>query len=81
MSNHLSRINFAGEKPIYNTLLNLSKQDGISLSLKVRELLISAIEDVEDIGLVELAETREKTFSKRKAMSHKQFWNKVNKVA
>ncbi len=79
MSNHLSKINFMVEQPIYLTLLKLSKQDGVSLSSKVKELILSALEDIEDIGLIELAETREKTFSKRKALSHKQFWNKVKK--
>ena len=79
MSDHLSRINLTIEQPIYLTLLKLSKQDGVSLSSKIKELLLSAIEDVEDIGLIELAENREKTFSKRKALSHKQFWNKVKK--
>ena len=77
MSNHLSKINLTVEQPIYLTLLKLSKQDGVSLSSKIKELLISAIEDIEDIGLIELADNREKTFSKRKALSHKQFWNKV----
>ncbi|MFH0948259.1 MAG: hypothetical protein V1833_04585 [Elusimicrobiota bacterium] len=81
MSNHLSRISLTIEQPIYLTLLKLSEQDGVSLSSKVKELLLSAMEDVEDIGLIELASTREKTFSKKKAMSHKQFWNKVRKVA
>ena len=79
MSDHLSRINLTIEQPIYLTLLKLSKQDGVSLSSKIKELLISAIEDIEDIGLIELADNREKTFSKRKALSHKQFWNKVKK--
>ena len=79
MSNHLSKINLTVEQPIYLTLLKLSKQDGVSLSSKIKELLISAIEDIEDIGLIELADNREKTFSKRKALSHKQFWNKVKK--
>ena len=79
MSDHLSKINLTVEQPIYLTLLKLSKQDGVSLSSKIKELLISAIEDIEDIGLIELADNREKTFSKRKALSHKQFWNKVKK--
>ena len=81
MSNHLSKINLTVEQPIYSVLLSLSKHDGISLSSKVKDLVLSALEDIEDIGLIELASTREKTFSKRKALSHKQFWNKVRKVA
>jgi hypothetical protein len=38
--------------------------------LKVRDLVKEALEIEEDIGLAQLAETREKTFMRKKSLKH-----------
>ncbi len=68
------RINVVLEKPIYKTIKELAKRDGVSLSLKVRDLVKEAIEIEEDIGLARIAEKREKSFTKSKALKHKEVW-------
>ena len=68
------RINVVLEKPLYNNIERLAERDGVSLSLKVRDLVKEALEIEEDIGLSQLAETREKTFSRRKSLKHDEVW-------
>jgi metal-responsive CopG/Arc/MetJ family transcriptional regulator len=68
------RINVVLEKPLYNNVERLAERDGVSLSLKVRDLVKEALEIEEDIGLANLAETREKTFSRKKSLKHDEVW-------
>lgn len=68
------RINVVLEKPLYNTVEALAERDGVSLSLKVRDLVKEALEIEEDIGLAQVAETREKTFSRKKSLKHHEVW-------
>jgi len=68
------RINVVLEKPLYNSIDYLAKRDGVSLSLKVRDLVKEALEIEEDVGLSVLAEKRERTFSKAKALKHEEVW-------
>lgn len=68
------RINVVLEKPIYNSIGYLAKRDGVSLSLKVRDLVKEALEMEEDIALSFFAEKRERTFSKAKALKHDKVW-------
>jgi len=68
------RINVVFERPLYNSVGRLAKRDGVSLSLKVRDLVKEALEVEEDIALSQLAETREKTFSRKKALKHDEVW-------
>jgi len=56
------RINVVLEEPLYATIERLAKRDKVSLSLKVRDLIIEALEVEEDIALSILAEERDKTF-------------------
>jgi hypothetical protein len=42
--------------------------------LKVRDLVKEAMEIEEDIALSQLAEIREKTFSRKKALKHDEVW-------
>ena len=58
------RVNVVLEKPLYRTVEQLAKRDGLSLSLKVRDLIKEALEIEEDIALGAFAESREKTFRK-----------------
>lgn len=68
------RINVVLEKPLYNSVHDLAQKDGVSLSLKVRDLIKEALEIKEDVALSIFAEKREKTFSKSKALKHDEVW-------
>ncbi len=68
------RINVVLEKPLYNNVERLADRDGVSLSLKVRDLVKEALEIEEDIALAHLAETREKSFHKKKTLKHDEVW-------
>ncbi len=68
------RINVVLEKPIYNSVQHLAEKEGVSLSLKVRDLVKEALEMEEDIALSKFAEKREKTFTKAKALKHSEVW-------
>lgn len=68
------RINVVLEKPLYSTIERLASRDGVSLSLKVRDLVKEAIEMEEDITLAAFASKREKTFTKGKSLKHAEVW-------
>ena len=68
------RINVVVEKSLYQTIESLAHRDGVSLSLKVRDLVKEALEIEEDIALSTFAEKRERTFSKTKALKHREVW-------
>jgi hypothetical protein len=68
------RINVVLEKPLYNTIERLANREGISLSLKVRDLVKEALEIEEDIALSSFAEKRDKTFSKEKSIKQSEVW-------
>ena len=68
------RINVILEDPLYETVEHLAKRDGMSLSMKVRDLVKEALEIREDIALTSFAEKREKTFRKSKSLKHDEVW-------
>jgi len=68
------RVNVVLEEPLYEGLRRWAKRDGISLSLKVRDVVKEALEDEEDRELVRFAEERERTFDRTKALTHAQTW-------
>jgi len=68
------RINVVLERPLYRSVERIAKKDGVSLSLKVRDLVKEALEIEEDIALAGIAEEREKTFARRKSLSHNEVW-------
>jgi hypothetical protein len=68
------RINVVLEEPLYNMIEELAERDGVSLSLKVRDLVKEAMEIKEDVALSAFAEEREKTFRKSKALKHDEVW-------
>ena len=68
------RINVVLEEPLYKTVANLALKDGVSLSLKARDLIKEALEIEEDIALSAFAWEREKTFRRKKALKHKEVW-------
>jgi predicted DNA-binding ribbon-helix-helix protein len=68
------RVNVVLEKPLYRTIEQIAKRDGVSMSLKVRDLVKEALEIEEDIALAAFAEAREKTFKRTAALKHTEAW-------
>ena len=68
------RVNVVLEKPLYANIERLAKRDGVSLSLKVRDLVREALEMEEDIALARFADSRDKTFSRKKSLKHDEVW-------
>ncbi len=68
------RVNVVLDKPLYDDLERIAGRDGVSLSLKVRDLVKEALEIEEDIALSHLAETREKSLKGKKALKHDEVW-------
>lgn len=75
MSTKNPRLNVVLEPPLYSVIKHLAKRDGVSLSLKARDLIQQAIEYCEDLFWTQEANRREKTFSKKSALAHKQVWS------
>ncbi len=70
------RLTAVVEKPLYRRLKESAQREGISMSTRVRDLLIQALEWEEDRFWVREADRRMKTFDRRKALSHEQVWGK-----
>ncbi|MBU4313151.1 MAG: ribbon-helix-helix protein, CopG family [Candidatus Omnitrophica bacterium] len=68
------RLNVVLDPSLYDTLTELAHKEGISLSLMARDLLKESLELHEDIYWNKIAQEREKTFSRKKALSHKDIW-------
>jgi len=68
------RINVVLEKPLYRAIEQLAGRDGVSLSLKVRDLVKEALEIQEDITLSSFAEKRELSFTRSKSLKHSEVW-------
>jgi len=65
--------------PLYEALSRVAKRDGASLSLKARDLLRDALETYEDLALARIAEERERTFDRSRALSHRELWQSAGK--
>jgi hypothetical protein len=68
------RINVVLEKPMYEAIKRIAKKEGISISLKARDLLREALEVEEDRLLEDIAREREKTFTRKSALTHEEIW-------
>ena len=68
------RLNVVLEPRIYAGISQLASRLGISRSLAARDLLKEALELHEDAFWNEKATQRQKTFSDKKALSHKEVW-------
>lgn len=68
------RVNVVLERPVYEGLRRWARRDGLSLSLKVRDLVKEALERDEDVTLAHLAERRDRTFQRSRALSHETVW-------
>ncbi len=71
------RINIVLEHDLFNEVKRLAKASGISLSLKVRDLVAMALNLNEDKIWQQKAEERRKTFDSNKSLTHNQVWNKL----
>ncbi len=69
------RVHVVLEAPLYQAVGRLAKKEGVSLSLKVRDLVREAVELYEDEYLAAVASAREKTFVRSKALSHDRVWS------
>lgn len=74
------RVNVVLEPRLYEALSRLARRDGTSLSLKARDLLRDALEVYEDLALGRLAEERERTFNRSRALSHRQVWRSSGRL-
>lgn len=73
------RLNVVLELPTYRSVRQLAKRDGVSLSLKARDLIREALELYEDVYWVEQAREREKTFDRKNALTHEQVLESLKK--
>ena len=74
------RVNVVLERTVYDTVRRMAHHDGISISSKVRNLVRDALEVDEDAALASLAAKRERTFTRRRALTHQQVWGKSRSV-
>lgn len=74
MATKMPRLNVVLEKPVYFAVVRIAKREGVSLSLKARDLIKEALEFCEDIHWSRQADAREKTLRLKKGLSHKKVW-------
>lgn len=74
MSTKNPRLNVVLEPPMYQAVCQLARKDGVSLSFKARDLIHQALEYCENLHWAKIADSREKTFSRKKALSPKKVW-------
>lgn len=68
------RVNVVLDEPLYQSLRRWAKRDGISLSLKVRDLVKDALDIEEDQVLADIADRRMATFDRKTSKTHSQIW-------
>ena len=68
------RLNVVLERPLYETVRRLAAREGTSLSLKARDLIREAVELYEEGYWLRKARERDRTFDRRKALSHDETW-------
>ena len=73
------RLNVVLEKPVLQSVKQLARRDGVSLSMKARDLIREALELHEDAYLAERAHERAATFDHSKALTHEQVWAHLKK--
>jgi len=69
------RLNVVLDGVLYAEIRKMAKKKGISLSLMARDLLKEAIDRHEDVYWQKVANKRDKTFSTKKAATHKDVWS------
>jgi hypothetical protein len=76
MATKMPRLNIVLEPPVYFTIVKMAKKEGISLSLKARDLIKEALEFCEDTYWAKQVQARERTFGHKRALTHKQVWGR-----
>ena len=79
MSTTSPRVNVVLEEPLYVRLCQIAKREGVSLSLKVRDMIRHEVDKYEDEYLGGMAVRRAKTFHHNKAISHSKIWAHLKK--
>ena len=74
MATKCPRVNLVVEPPLYSVIQNMARLEGVSMSALARELIKEAISLREDAALTCLAEEREKSFIRKKSLTHEQTW-------
>ena len=69
------RINVVLDKSLFQTVELMAKREGVSLSMKARDLMKDALETHEDVMLAEFAECREASLDRAEAMDHEDVWD------
>ncbi|MBI2346200.1 MAG: hypothetical protein HYV03_04830 [Deltaproteobacteria bacterium] len=65
------------ESPLYRWVRRTAKSDGLSLSMKLRDLVREAYESYEDRYWSRVGEQRLKTFKRSESLSHDVVWKKA----
>jgi predicted DNA-binding ribbon-helix-helix protein len=68
------RVNVVLEKPLYDALHDLAEQQGLSLSMLMRDLAREALELREDRALADFAAQRDEDFDRGRALTHEEVW-------
>ncbi len=68
------RVNIVVEPPLYSAMHDLATSEGVSMSTIARDLIREAISLREDVAFAAFADTRMKTFDRKKALSHEDVW-------
>ena len=74
MAHKNPRINVVLERPLYSAVKKMAEDRDISLSLMTRDLVREALETYEDLGLNDLAESRNGTVETRDFLTHEDVW-------
>ena len=74
MSTKNPRLNVVLEPVLFSTLKKLAKLDGMSLSLKARDLIREAMEFYEDSHWMSRVAKREKSLKSGNSLNHKETW-------
>lgn len=65
------RVHTVLEAPLYRVVAKLAREEGLSMSQKVRDLVRDAVAQLEDLELAAMAEERRATFHPRRALTLK----------
>lgn len=69
------RINVVLEPALHQTLSQLAKKAGVSISLLSRDLIKDALEVREDMYWHKMTQERDETFSIKESISHENIWS------
>ena len=77
MSTKNPRVMVVLETPLQRWVQRLAKREGLSLSMKLRDLIREAYESYEDRYWSREGEKRLRGFKRSRALSHEEFWKKA----